>query len=167
MDLEIYSFAVEAIGEVAGFTLPDWNTHRKYEPENQSCTKEDLPCSPSDPKKTDLRLLTGDLDNPDEPLVALLEVERIIETNKNSAVCVPLVALSGTGKTKVMFDLGQKRCVISPQSDTCFYFSPMSRYMIYIPAIYPNTGSQGENYQIDANLMLDNIQAVMQTTYLE
>jgi len=162
-----YRHAIQAIRELSGVTLPDIEhlVHRQFKPSNPELVQPSVPCAPRDPKKPDLRLLRGDLDNEEHPSAALKEIEKIIDENQSTRVCIPLIALSGTGKTKAMFDLGRKRCVFATpisihSGKTIYLFWLCIRFMIYISTVYSKMKA-AENDQKDTERMLKHLYEVI------
>lgn len=76
--------------------------------------KTNLPSVVGNPNQLDLRLLTGDLGNPDEETLVVKRLLSIYSQTDTAAFVNVLLLLSGSGfgKTKAIFDISGKRYVI-------------------------------------------------------
>ena len=76
--------------------------------------KDNLPSEVGNPLQLDLRLLTGDLGNPNEETTVMKQLLSIYSTTDLASFVDVILLLSGSGfgKTKAIFDVAGQRYVI-------------------------------------------------------
>jgi hypothetical protein len=91
-------------------TIP---TVLNYKPKSKYL-KEDLPCKPGNEKVLELRLLSGDLDDPSAKSESTDKVLKEFENSDGLSFANPIFLLAGHGfgKTKTIFDVAGERFTI-------------------------------------------------------